>query len=133
MTVIHDDMTMPPPSNKAFIFNCEHEFIEGPFGLEKITLELGETEKCALKISALEPNIPVNVATNLRNGIRSTINVDPVNGATDNNGELEFTIKAIKKGVDWIAWGVPNKKGNIEFNRKTFDAGLAWGMFVEVR
>ena len=52
---------------------------------------------------------------------------------TDENGELEITITTLKKGRDWAAWAVPNEDNEFEFNKKSYDEGLAWGMFVKVR
>lgn len=46
---------------------------------------------------------------------------------------MEFTISAIEEGTDWIAWAVRNGKGEFEFNKKAYDSGTAWGMFVEVK
>ena len=37
------------------------------------------------------------------------------------------------KGKDWAAWAVPDKKGRFMFNKKTYDNGLAWVMFVEMK
>ncbi|MGR3320189.1 MAG: right-handed parallel beta-helix repeat-containing protein [Candidatus Anammoxibacter sp.] len=121
-------------SSKSFTFNCEHGFKRGSFlGLEKLTLALGDTENCTLKLTDREPGKTVEISTLLRNGFRSAIEIAPAMGVTDENGELEISITAIRKGKDWAAWAVPNDRGIFKFNKKTYDTGLAWGMFVEVK
>ena len=62
-----------------------------------------------------------------------TIEIEPETGVADENGEVVVTITAVKKGKDWAAWAVPNDRGEFRFNKKTYDGGLAWGMFVEVK
>ena len=51
----------------------------------------------------------------------------------DNNGEIEFAISSIDKGIDWVAWAIRNENGKFEFKNKAYDEGRAWGMFVEVK
>ncbi len=123
----------PPPTGKSFTFKCNNRFVRGRAGLEKLTLVLGENEECVLKLDDLEPGSQIEIATYLKTRFRTAIKVDPINGVTNANGELEFTITALKKGSDWIAWAVPNDKGEFKFTKKAYDTGLAWGMFVEVR
>ncbi|MGR3318653.1 MAG: hypothetical protein ACUZ8O_09250, partial [Candidatus Anammoxibacter sp.] len=79
-----------------------------------------------------EPGVSVEIATNLRTGFRSSIVVEPTEGIADENGEIGFTITAMSRGIDWIAWAVKNEKSEFEFSKNAFDAGLAWGMFVRV-
>ncbi|MGR3318759.1 MAG: hypothetical protein ACUZ8O_09800, partial [Candidatus Anammoxibacter sp.] len=115
-------------------FNCEHGFKRGGFfGLEKLTLELGDTENCTLKLTDHEPGKTVEISTLLRIGFRSAIKVEPTESVTDANGELAITITAMRQGKDWAAWAVKNDRGEFKFNKKTYDGGLAWGMFVKVR
>lgn len=126
--------TPKPPNGKSFTFNCEHKLKIGSIiGLEKLTLELGESENCALKLINHEREKIVEVSSLLRRGLRSAIKVEPTRGVTDANGELKITITAIRKGKDWISWGISNENGGFEFSKKAYDAGKAWGMFVEVR
>ena len=123
----------PPPSGKSFTFNCEHNLKSARLsGLEKLTLKLGESENCTLRLTNHEPGKKVEISSLLRKGLRSSIKVEPARSVTDANGELEITITAIRKGKDWAAWAVQNDRGLFRFNKKTYDAGLAWGMFVEV-
>jgi hypothetical protein len=125
---------MPTPiPGKSFTFECDRNFLTGPVGLERLVLELDENETCTLKLTNLEPGASVEVSTNLRTGFRSSIRVDPISGVTNANGELEFTVSAVDEGIDWVAWAVPDEKGEFKFNKKSFDTGLAWGMFVEVK
>ncbi|MGR3220253.1 MAG: cohesin domain-containing protein [Candidatus Anammoxibacter sp.] len=123
-----------PPTGKSFTFNCENSMKRGPiFGLERLTMNVGDTENCTLKLINHEPGKTIEVSSLLRKGFRSAIEIEPARSVTDNNGELKITITAIRKGRDWAAWAVPNNRGQFRFNKKTYDAGFAWGMFVEVR
>ncbi|MGR3318235.1 MAG: hypothetical protein ACUZ8O_07105 [Candidatus Anammoxibacter sp.] len=118
---------------KSFTFNCEHSMERMFFfGLEKLTMNVGDAENCTLKLTNHEPGKTVNVATKLRKLFGSAIEIEPAEGVTDENGELEITITAIEKGINWAAWAVPNDRGKFKFNKKTYDTGLAWGMFVDV-
>ena len=126
----------PSPSGtiKSFIFNCEHGLERRyVFGLEKLTMNVGETENCMLKLTKYEPGTVVEISSLLRKGFRSAVSIEPVRSVTNANGELSITITAIKKGKDWAAWAVPNGKGQFTFTKQSYDAGLAWGMFVDVR
>ena len=119
---------------KSFTFNCDQSMERGLIlGLETLTLEKGETENCTLKLTDHESGKTVTIGTLLRDGFRSAIEIASESGVTDENGELEITIKAVKKGRDWAAWAVPNEDNVFEFSKKTYDAGLAWGMFVKVK
>ena len=123
----------PEPMGKSFTFNCNHKFSKGPGGLERLVLELGVNEACTLKLTNLVPGRFVEVSTNLRTGFRSSIKVSPIANVTDSNGEIEFTISAIDRGIDWIAWAIHNENGIFDFSNKAYNAGLAWGLFVEVK
>ena len=123
----------PPISGKSFTFKCEHDLIMGKAGIEKLMLSLGESENCILKLTNIEPNTSVEVLTNIRPGLISSISVTPVQSKTNTDGEIEFTIKGINKGFDLISWAVSNKNGKTRFNKKAYNAGNAWGMGVEVQ
>ena len=101
--------------------------------LETLSLALGETENCTLKLTDPEPGKTVEVQALLRKGFRSAVKVEPARSVTDENGELEVHITAIRKGRDWTAWAVPDERGLFEFSKTSYDGGLAWGMFVEVK
>ncbi len=119
---------------KSFTFNCENSMKQGPiFGLEKLTMNVGDTENCILKLTNYEQGKTVEVSSLRRRGFMSAIKIEPARSVTDENGELEITITAIRKGRDWAAWAVQNDRGQFKFNKKTYDTGLAWGMFVEVK
>lgn len=118
--------------NKSFTFNCNQDLIKSKFGFEKLTLNFGDTENCALKITNPNQDTFVQVLTSHKTGPHTAVEITPTNGNTDNNNLLEFAIKAIDKGVDWIAFAIPNKNGKLEFTKKAYDEGFAWGMFVEV-
>ncbi len=118
---------------KSFTFGCERNLIKGVGGFDRLIMDTGDKESCLLTLTNLEPGITLEVVTNLKSGPNRSIEIDPVIGKTDNNGELNVTIRAIGKGIDWVAWGVPNDKGVIEFNKKAYGNGTSWGMFVEVK
>lgn len=128
------DGTEEPPDEKSFTFSCEHGLIKGNvFGIETLSMNLGDTENCTLKLNDRVEESLVEVSTLLRQGGSQAIKIDPANDFTDENGELNFTITAINEGKDWAAWAIRNDKGNFEFSKKTYDTGLAWGMFVDVK
>lgn len=122
-----------PLSDKSFTLKCNKTLVIGNVGLDKLVLKSGNNEACVLQLTNFEPGIPVEISTNIKTGVKSSIKVTPENGITDINGELEFTISAIKRGVDWIAWAVPDETGEFQFNKRAYDKGTAWGMFVEVK
>ncbi|MGR3320191.1 MAG: PKD domain-containing protein [Candidatus Anammoxibacter sp.] len=120
--------------SKSFTFDCEQGMTRGAiFGLEKLTMNVGDTENCTLRLTNHEPGKTVEVSSLLRNWFRSAIKIEPARSVTDENGELKITITAISNGTDWAAWAVPNEQGRFRFNKKTYDSGLAWGMLVKVR
>ena len=122
-----------PFPGKRFTFECQESLDTGMRGLERLVLDLNEEEHCTVKLTNFEPGVPIEVSTLHRSALRACINVDPENGFTDLNGELEFTITAVGVGLDWIAWAVKNDKEEFEFSKKAYDNGLAWGMFVNVK
>ena len=119
--------------DKSFTFKCGQDLSNTRSGLEMLIMKLGDNEECTVKLTNLEPYKIVNVSTQQRTGFRSAVTIDPVDGTTDSNGELEFTISALKKGIDWVAWAVQDESGKFVFNKNAYDSGLAWGMFVEVK
>ncbi|MGR3318045.1 MAG: PKD domain-containing protein, partial [Candidatus Anammoxibacter sp.] len=119
---------------KSFTFNCEQNMKRGFFfALETLTMNVGDTENCTLKLTNHESGKTVEIANSLMGWFGSAIKIEPSSGGTDENGELAITITAKRKGKDWAAWAVPNDRGQFLFNMKTYDTGLAWGMFVEVK
>ena len=118
---------------RSFTVNCNDKLQTGAAGLEKLVLNSGEEERCVLKLTHLEPGFPIEVSTNLMKGSPSAIKVNPEMGITDANGELEFTISAVRSGEDWIEWAALNENGEFDFSKEAYEAGTAWGMFVEVR
>lgn len=125
----------PNQTGKSFTFRCrQHSLILGNAGVfEKMIMELGTNEQCTVTLTNLEPGQPVEFSTFMRTGRSTSIQVSPENGITNANGQMEFTISAIEKGSDWIAWAVRNDKGKFEFSKQAYDNGTAWGMFVEVK
>ncbi len=125
--------THTPEPEKRFTFNCEHSFSNGRYyDLERLSLNLGEEENCVLKLTDIEPDTVVEVSTKVKDGRRRSINISPSDSKTDANGEIKFTIKAVRPGVDWAAWAIRDENGNFTFDQNAYDIGLAWGLFVEV-
>ncbi|MGR3317228.1 MAG: hypothetical protein ACUZ8O_01935 [Candidatus Anammoxibacter sp.] len=118
---------------KAFTFNCEDVFKKWLFGLEILTMDIGNEQSCVLKLTHIEPDVAVEISTKPRAVGRSSIEVFPTSGITDENGELEFTLTAMNEGIGWISWSVPDTNGKVRFNKKAYDIGNAWGMIVNVR
>ena len=130
---MEDNTTTPPPNGKAFTFECERELLKGTIGFEKLNMKLGESGSCELTLIDLNPDSLVEVSSKMRSGIRSCIRVTPEFGMTDSNGKLTVIISAINRGIDWIAWCVPNQDGKFDFSENAYDNGTAWGMIVNVR
>ena len=130
---LQDNSTTPPPEGKAFTFECGRELLKGAIGLERLNMELGESDSCELTLTNLKPDTLVEVSSKMRSGIRSCIRVTPEFGMTDNNGKLTVIISAINRGTDWIAWCVPDQNGKFDFSENAYDNGTAWGMIVNVR
>ncbi len=118
---------------KSFTFKCGKEFLIGAKELETLVMELGLNEQCKLKLTNLEPGVLVDVDTLIRSGFRSSIIAHPVRSTTDADGELEITITAVNKGIDWVAWSVRNEEGDFEYSKNAYNEGTAWGMFVDVK
>ncbi|MGR3178896.1 MAG: PKD domain-containing protein [Candidatus Anammoxibacter sp.] len=119
--------------DKSFTFNCDQSMKTGFFGLHRITMNVGDVENCTLKLTNHKQGQTKEVDMQMLNWFWSGIKIEPARSVTDENGELKITISAIKKGTDWAAWAVPNDRGVFKFNKKTYDTGLAWGMFVRVK
>ena len=62
---------------KFFIFNCEHSMPRGFFGLEKLTMNVGDVENCVLQLTNHEPGKSVEISSLLRNWFRSVIKIEP--------------------------------------------------------
>ncbi|MGR3319556.1 MAG: hypothetical protein ACUZ8O_13900 [Candidatus Anammoxibacter sp.] len=81
--------------------------------MEKLTLNVGDTENCTLKLTNHEPGTEVNVSTLLRKLFGIAIEIEPLKSITDQNGKLEITITAIEEGINWAAWAVPDDRGGV--------------------
>ncbi len=123
-----------PLSNKNFTFKCDKRLKFWPVNeIERLELELGDTEKCVTRVINFNPNREVKIATSMRKGFRQAIKVEPEAAVSGKNGEIEFTITALKRGIEWVGWAVADDDGRFKFNKKAYDDGRAWGMFIEVR
>ncbi|MGR3317105.1 MAG: cohesin domain-containing protein, partial [Candidatus Anammoxibacter sp.] len=77
----------PDVGGKSFTFNCEHSMKRGSFfGLEKLTMNVGDTENCTLKLANHEIGKTVEISSLLRKGLRSSIKIEPARSVTDENG-----------------------------------------------
>ena len=124
--------TFTPPS-KSFTFSCDKELKIVRNGIEKLILNLGEKTSCQATLTRLRPNTVVEISTRLRPKLMSAVNVEPRRAVVNKNGEVHFTLTAVKKGINWIAWAVRNDKNKFSFNKSAYDEGNAWGMYVEVK
>ena len=121
-------------SGKSFTFNCENDMEQSPvFGLEKLTMNVGETVNCTLSLANHESGKTVEIATRFRKRFMAVVEIEPERGVTDENGEMDVTITAIRKGKRWVAWAVQNDKGRFRFNKRAYDDGFAWAMSVRVK
>ena len=120
--------------SKSFFFNCEKPLDRLQiYDLEKLDMTLGNSESCTVTLINVEPGKQVEVLTKTTDGIAETIDVFPVNGFTDENGQVEFEITPMKRGVDWLCFAVKDDDGQFKFNREAYNKGLAWCMFVFVK
>lgn len=124
------------PIGKRFIVNCDTRFERRSEEIDVLPVMIGESAHCTLIINKelIGPEMStVNISTILHPGSKISIKVDPENGKTNESGKIDFTIKSISPGIDWLAWGIADDNGKAEFNSETYDSGEAWGIFVEVR
>ena len=127
------DPTSQPVSEKSFTFSCNENFQIGPAGLEKMVMNIGENENCVLKVTNHESGVPIAVSTNFISDRDSSVNIEPFSGITNENGELDFNVTAVNRGIVWVSWAVQNDNGEFEFTKKAYDTGRAWGAFFLVR
>ncbi len=138
--VAHDDgstILNPGPEFKAklsdFRFICEKGIDTGSNGIQKLTLKLGELESCFFRKSSNFCDLKTEISTSPRPKFKTSVKVKPEFGFVDNNGEFEFTIRAISRGIDWVAWALKDENGEFKFDRDAYTNGTAWGLFVEVK
>ncbi len=148
--VVHDDgSTIPEPEPEPepgsgsgsevkltdFRLICENGIHTGPNGIEKLTLKLGELESCFFKMdnSLAQCDLKIEILTNHRLKLKTSVKVKPAAGIADENGELALTIRGISRGVDWVAWAVEDENGEFKFDKDAYANGNAWGLFVEVK
>ena len=126
----------PPKDGKKIMLECENNVINKPGDIEIITLKLGESISCKLIVHqslVVNSKNSIKIATELKQGDKSSVNLNTKNGITNKKGELEITLTATDKGIDWIGWSLADKKGNFKFNKKAYGSGNAWGIFVLVK
>jgi len=124
--------TITRTNTKAFTFNCETAFEDGPRGLEMLVMRLGEEQSCILKLTNPDPDKPMEVFTKIRKGSRPPIEVAPVNETINDNGELEFIVRATDTGITWVAWAISDTETGRKFTRETYRNNTAWGLFIDV-
>ncbi|MGR3319353.1 MAG: cupredoxin domain-containing protein [Candidatus Anammoxibacter sp.] len=121
-----------PPTNKSFTFKCDQPMVDWIAGLELMELVIGDEVGCTLTLTEPKPDVTVNVLN--RRIFRNAVTVDPSFCETDENGQCNFTIRAVSKGLNWTAWGVPRSEDNkIVFNKSAYDDGTSWGTAVIVK
>ena len=124
--------TVTRSSTKAFTFNCETAFEDGPGGLEMLVMHLGDEQSCILQLTDPDPNKVMEVFTKMRKGLGTPIEIVQAVETINDDGELEFIIRATDVGITWAAWAVSDKRFSRKFTRKTYKSRAAWGLFVEV-
>ena len=117
---------------KAFTFNCETPFEDGPGGLEILVMRLGDEQSCIMQLTDPTSNKAKEVFTKMRKGLGTPIEIVPVTETINDNGELEFIIRATETGITWAAWAVSDNEIGRKFTRKAYKNRTAWGLFIEV-
>ncbi len=130
---------MPTEKEKpqAFTIECAKAVESGFYGITRLVLELGEETSCTLLLNdpsaiGLKTHGGNKLSTNLRAIESKVVIVSPEHGETDGNGKFHFTISTKGVGDEWIAWAVPDAKGEFVFTKDTIKQGIAHGMFVKV-
>ncbi len=121
--------TETPAHPKRFLFECDKPVTEGPSGIETLTVNVGETVSCVLKLIC---DGDKNISTVLR-GSASVVNI--VSDEETVDGELLVEIEGEEPGMVWAAWGIaPPQRGlrNNRFGKADFDETNAWGFVIEV-
>ncbi len=119
--------------DKSFTFECGSKFNTGIRGISRLIMKLGEEESCLLKLTNISPGVPVDVSAIQRTVSEHSVEINPLNGKTNEDGELNINIKAVKRGRTWAAWGIPENDRRPTFNKEAYDKGLSWGMVIEVQ
>lgn len=132
LNVTEDGEPIPGPTpdpGKLFTFECEHKFGTGPVGLELLTMEVGDTEACTLKLTNFEPGRSVEViVSTIPRSNKSPITIDmPDGNMTDENGELRVNIMSTGEGFAWFACSIVKGRS---FSLRHYRQGAAWGAFV---
>ena len=130
-TIIVGDGDGSGNGEKSFTFVCDQPMLDWIVGLELLELELGDEVGCTLTLTDPRPGVTVKVLN--RSIFRDSVEVDPSFCETDENGQCDFTIEAVSKGINWAAWGVANSDGDIVFNNNAYDNGTSWGTAVSVK
>lgn len=84
--------TPTPTTRKRFTFDCDHDIVKGHSGLEILTIRKGEEAHCILRLRDVQPDIPIEVLTMVRKGLRSSVKIEPIRGVADPNGELNLLL-----------------------------------------
>lgn len=119
-------------NSKSFSFSCDDNFDRWFLGLKKMEMDIDDELSCILKLTDIEPGVPIKISTNLIAGRRSSVAVSPMDAFTDENGEVHFDIMAIDNGVTLVTFAVPNSAGEFEFTLKAFSNGTAWAAGFKV-
>lgn len=125
-----------PCSDKKFIVKFDKKLNKPTEELNLLSLKIGETVRCTLIANRNRINNndqPIKVSTILNTGKKVSINVIPNSGLLDKQGEFMFTLRAIALGIDWVAWSINNSDKAHKPEKRDYDEGNAWGIFVEVR
>ncbi len=121
--------TDTPDPGKRFLFECDKPVTFGPAGIETLTLNVGETVSCVLKLTGDgDRNI-----TNVVRGNDSVVSI--VSDEETVDGELVVEIEGEEPGMVWAAWGIVKPQRGLRrnrFDKVDFDETNAWGFVIEV-
>ncbi len=121
----------PDPEPKLpveFNVDCNRVLIEGVGRRKKLFIDLGETAFCELSIANLEYELPVSIEKRIKSFPEQNIIIKPDTVVINEAGKFQFTINAVKEGLNWISWALPDKAGEFQLNNR---AGA--NEFVEVK
>lgn len=128
----------PAGAEERFItFDCGGVTVRDRGGFELLGLDIGDTVSCTLTVLQRHTRNTagrgLKISSEIRAGNSISVNAEPAEGVTDDNGELTITLTAIDRGIDWLAWNIADKDGDMRFDKEAYDSGRAWGMFVLVK
>ncbi len=121
---------------KDFTLECKKSIVKRVNDFNVMYIEEKEAIGCKLVVEKEiidKAKGPVTIASELKHGEKVSVCVTPGSGMTNDAGVFPVKITGTEKGVDWIGWAIVDKKGEIDFSKKAYDSGKAWGVYIFVR